>query len=326
MISSLALTIATCLSGLETAAKANNLDSISSETNDIIEKAEKTYDYSSFDLDENAQSSLAKQKLFAYQKEQGTLGKIGEGKVSSLIESSSDYTYFADLDDMFLKPLGSVERTAYERSRQNLGNTLKSIDIGTISAYKPSVASISTASVTDSKYQSVYGGGGGNGETFTPLPSYEYDEGKIAIAEQGSINGVKFYGIMLSKESCVAMYNAFAKYMNNQAMYAASGIKGPLGTIYSILKDIERSGTVIGMAVSAAIAKVTSCLSSIWAKIIDIVNSLSRVVAAILFIIGAACITIFSCMIIFGGMQKGYALGFFRYSFLNWGFYADFID
>ncbi len=331
MISSLILTIATCLSGVQSISNANNLDSVSSETSDIIEKAASAYDYSSFDLDINAQSSLAKQKLFAYEKEQGTLGKIGERKVSSLIESSSDYTHFADLDDMFLKPLGSVERTAYERSRQNLENALESIDIGTISAYKPSVASISetsisTASVTDSKYQSVYGGGGGDGEAFAPLPCYEYDEGKIDIAKEGSIDGVKFYGVMLSKESCVAVYNAFAKYMNNQAMYAASGIKGPLGTIYSILKDIANGGTIIGMAVSAAIAKVTSCLSSIWAKITNVLRSLNTIVAAVLLMIGVACITVFSSMIVFGAVQKGYALGFLRYSFLNWGFYADFID
>ncbi len=324
MISSLILTIATCLSGVQSISNADNLGSISSEASDIIEKAASAYDYSAFDLDENAQSSLAKQKLFAYEKEQGTLGKIGERKVSSLIESSLDYTYFANMDELYLKEAGSAERIAYEQSVAGFKSALSGIDVGTLSVCRPSdVPAISTTRV-DSSHQSIYGTGGGSSATYEAIPIYEYEEANIAFADEGFVDGAKFYGIICSSAACVAVYNVVTKYINKQLPYVASNTKGPLGIIYEAIKLLSGTATPLGALISNAISKITTGLSSILKTVLNFFTSgtlLSYVIGSILVVVGIVCIRVFAEMIVYGSLEKGFALGFLRHSWLNWEFY-----
>jgi hypothetical protein len=330
--SSLVLTISTCISGCSSIANGIIYESLLEKATTIINAASNGYDYSDYDLSSNEESSLIKQQLFEYYQNNGYLTTSEINTLNQSIKSSSDYTYFPNLDTLF------INQDNYESL--NTLNECKEIFKDIVKTDNPYSYNVSTTLITRSldlpkislsslnSNFSIYSDNNGGSST-NKFPILEYNEDNVSYYSSGKIDNTNFMGIICSKDACISLYNLIAKFFNNMGNNNVNNSKGIGGIILEALKSLDTVGCASTAIIAAASTKIATALSSIFSKIMLFLQSFSgivtKIVSIIISIIGIACIVILSFMCVLGYMKKGFAIGWKIYGFLNFKWFCGMV-
>lgn len=232
---SLALTISTCLSGgCGQLSTVNRVTAIKESAVEIVKQTIENFDYGYYDLSFSEQESFSKQKLLSYAKENQLFTVDVLEDLQTLIEKDPNFTYFEDVDELFIRKSNVNPRIINEKIN-NIGNKLNN-DIRAISTLDKVAMDrdlIVTNNFSDIYFDVGETGGpsnsaGNNGSDSsneteveeTPettnedeifkLPTVPCDTNKISTSTNGKVNEVDFFGLLCSKDACANLYNTFA--------------------------------------------------------------------------------------------------------------------
>lgn len=333
----LILTVATALSGgCSTVAESNRSEAILTSASNAIAEAGERYDYSGYDMDYDELLSFTKQKYCQYGEDSGSLDEDEAAYLTGLIQSDDDYTYFKDLDAMFIKSTvssGGIGDFGTIIGSKDLGH-----DLGQIKNDKIFI-NHDSGGVNADKGD---GGGGSSGSSSSVQELCEFEQvecnhDNISVSENENYDNCLFFGIRLSKDACSSIYNTVASWLYHKEIYTASGInETPAGVIYHAIQMLALSlltnsvtSLFINGVVREAVSLIATPLSSLWAsfcKIFDAAGPVGFVVATILLVVGAACICLLCTAIIFGYLGKGFVFGWKVHSLFNREFVNEATD
>ncbi len=164
--------------------------------------------------------------------------------------------------------------------------------------------------------------GVGGGKEKINFPKKECKADSVAFYGSGVVNGHPFFGILLTPDFCIDVYNNISSWFNKQEMYKASGIKGPAGMVYEIWKALDTYGPAVGFtAVSAFTTQVVSYMGELISPLLVLLQNTNPVgiaIAAFLAIISAAVVIFFSIVFWLGYEGRGYALGWEVCGLFSW--------
>lgn len=330
---SLLLTVSTSISGCATIKNAKDSEAILSVSNALLTDAPNAFDYTNYNLSNDEAESLSKQKLRSFAVENGLISQAQSNYLDNQIKTSSEYTYFPSVNNSFMKDESTSQRESYEAEINLFKNNVIFDDVSPLSVSssstntkptlnKKETDSIDTASLPFDSMMNGDGTGGGGSNTNKNLAlNTSYDESKVACASSGTVDGSNFFGIVCSPEACVAIYNAMAKFVNNRNCYTASGIKGPLESIYEILATLVSSGIFVASVVKASAGKIALILDKIIGEFFALFTSgdpIKIIIGMVIFAFASLCVYIFSQIICYGSKGKGYAIGWKIHSLFNW--------
>ncbi len=331
---SLLLAATTSISGCVTIKNAKDSAALLSASNALLNDAPNAFDYSNYNLIENEEMSFCKQELLSYATENQLISGDQVSYLEEQIRTSSDYKYFPSIKNAFMKDESTSERITFASDLVSFNNNIIFDDVSPLSVSskttnaKPTINkkeadSINTASLSFDSMMNGDGTGGGSNTESLPLNT-TYDETKIASSSSGKVDETNFFGIVCTPETCIAVYNAVAKFVNNRNLYTASNIKGPLFTIYDTIKTfLTISGFSVYLAGSSA-SKISAVLDTIIAEFCALFDSFAPIAIIITTIIAlflSAAVHIFSWMIVCGSKGRGFAFGWKVHSLFNWEFY-----
>lgn len=352
LLGSLALTISTCLSDdCGQIATANRVAEIKESAVELVQETVNSFDYSDYDLSFSEQESFSKQKLLSYAKENQLFTVDVLNNLQSLIESDSNFVYFDNVDELFIRKsyanpiivnekintIGSklnkkiseisvVDKVAIDRDvvinnnftdicfnvGETGGSSGSSSDSGSDSSNEVDIEEIPEKTTE---------------EEICKLPTVPCDSNKISTSANGKVNGVDFFGLLCSKDACANLYNAFAGWINKQAMYQSGNGITPFKIITEAFKDLSLvAGTaIIGAAVltkiNAIIGTMTGAVSNIWASFTSLFTAggpIGILIGLVITLLGAACIGTIISMIVYGYLGKGFAIGWKMHTIWVW--------
>lgn len=336
---SLLLTVSTSINGCATIRNAKDSELLLNVSNTLLADAPNAFEYSNYNLTESEEKSFCKQELLSYASENELISDSQTSYLKEQIRGSSDYKYFPSAKNAFMKDESASERTALESDLISFNNNVIFDDVSPLfvssktTISKPTINkkesdSIDTASLSFDNLMSGDGTGGGSNTENLPLNT-TYDQTKIASASSGKVDGINFFGIICTPETCIAVYNVIAKFVNKRNMYTSSQIKGPLASIYDTIKTfLTISGFSVYLANSSA-SKISGVLNTIIAEfsaLFDTLGPIAIIISTIIAIFLASAAVIFSFTIIYGSKGKGFAFGWKVHSLFNWEFYCGVVS
>ncbi len=328
VFSSFVLTIFTCISGCSNIANSVIYEALKEKTTTIINAASNAYDYSNYNLSTNEETSLLKQKLLKYYKDNDYLNSNEINSLEKIIKSSSDYTYFPDLDSLFINENNLESSNILNESKEILKNIVKIEDPNQYNISKSRIINqiylpkISLTSLNSNF--SVYNGNGGSSPC-DEFPIFDYNEDEVSYYSSGKIDNTNFMGIICSKDACVSLYNLVAGFFNNLGNNNVNNAKGIGSIILEALKSLDTVACASASLIAAASTKIATALSTIFSKIMIFFQSftgiIGKIIAVILLLVGASCIYVISRMIVAGYNSKGYAIGWKMKGLFNFSWY-----
>lgn len=349
---SLALTISTCLSGgCGQLSTANRVTAIKESAVEIVKQTIENFDYGYYDLSFSEQESFSKQKLLSYAEENQLFTVDVLEDLQTLIEKDPNFTYFEDVDELFIRKSNVNPRIINEKIN-NIGSKLNN-DIRAISTLDKVAMDrdlIVTNNFSDIYFDVGETGGpsnsaGNNGSDSsneteveeTPetsnedeifkLPTVPCDTNKISTSTNGKVNEVDFFGLLCSKDACANLYNTFAGWINKRAMYQSGNGITPFKIITEAFKELSfiASTTIIGAAVvtkiNTLIATITGAVSGIWTAFASLFTAggpIGILIGLVVVLLGAACIGTIVAMIVYGYLGKGFAIGWKMHTIWVW--------
>lgn len=332
LFASLLLTVSTSISGCAIIKNAKDSEVLLSVSNALLTDAPNAFDYTNYNLSNDEAESLSKQKLRSFAVENELISQAQSNYLDNQIKTSSEYTYFPSIKDAFMKDESTSQRESYEAEINLFKNNVifdgvSSLSVSSSSTNakptlnKKETDSIDTASLPFDSMMNGDGTGGGSSTNINLAINTSYDESNVACASSGSVDGTNFFGVVCSPEACIAIYNAMAKFVNNRNCYTASGIKGPLGSIYEILAALASSGVFVTSVVKASAGKIALILDKIIGEFFALFTSgdpIKLIIGVVIFAFASLCVYIFSQIICYGSKGKGYAIGWKIHSLFNW--------
>lgn len=323
-ITSLAIIVSTCLSGpCLPLATSYQLEEINNSAYEIVEYAKDHFDYSNYDLTYDEQQSLIKQKIYNFAKSNKVLSSEQLEYLKKEIVSSFDFTYFDDIDSLFVKD-NILESPSISKEDFNhpLTNMIKLNDKAITNKFSNSTLDLSGGS-NDGTISSV--------DKAYKLPLLYCNEDNISVSFNGNIDGTHFIGIICSKDACVSLYNLFAGFINSKATRPSNMGNGLFETIVVGFEYLETKKFFgpIASKVLELIETIKGALLSIWNSFISLIeygDIVCKVVGAIIGVIGAICIAVIAAMIVYGYLGKGYYIGWMVYNLFSWHFVSGELD
>lgn len=339
-MTSLVLALSTTLSGgCGTISNTNRIASIKENAIEIVEKAAEIYDFSDYlELTTNEQESLVKQKILEYNEENKLVDEEYIVALKKQLKEDDRFTYFENIGNLFVKQ--DITKSALIENDVLCSDLIYDLSHSSINDKEIIIDKTINSNITDIAISHDYGDTGGsqvgdesngdfNGnpescnsqnEEQKFLPIYNCDQNHVTNTINGTLDGIFFLGIMVSRDACINFYNVIANFLNNQVTYSASGVKGPVAMIIEYLK----------LLAPATMATVTSALifyfSGLWNTFISMFSaaagSIGWIVGAITALIGAACISTLVTMFIMGYQKKGFAVGWKVHDIFNWEWYC----
>lgn len=318
VITSLLLTMTTSISGCNQLATANKMASIKKEANEIILEASAEFDSNQLNISINEHISLIKHHLLQFNdennlldeeyllalKENADLGSTEEFALNSFEEKSDEVIE----DSNLLKNIGKAKQSSSSLSLKKGDFRFEKIEDLSL----PNSTSLSSYVTSNSDgINSIT-----NNQT---LPVHSYNSSNVNSSANGKLDDKLFVGIMVTKDACVSFYNTVASFLNNQVMYAASGIKGPANMIIQALTCVTPAlaATVIGSLIAY--------FSGLWTSFCSLFTAggpVGIIVGTIIGLVGLACIAVLATMFVMGYMRKGFAVGWKVHNLFNWEWYC----
>lgn len=340
VMTSLVLALSTTLSGgCSTISNANRITSIKENAVEIVERAAETYDFSDYlELTNDEQESLVKQKILEFNEKYKLVDEEYIVALKEHLKEDEKFTYFENIDDLFIKP--DISKIVLEENNALHSELICDLSQSLVNDKEIIRDDIINSNITEIVVNHDYGDTGGSkvdddskddsnsnsktdntqNEKLDLLPIYNYDQNHVTNTANGTLDGVFFLGIMVSRDACINFYNVIANFLNNQVMYSASGTKGPVGIIIEYLKVLVPS------TMATVTAALISYFSGIWNTFISMFSAaagpLGWIVGWIIALIGGACISILVTMFIMGYQKKGFAIGWKVHHIFNWEWYC----
>ena len=319
LLSSIALIISTCLSGpCAPLASSYRLEEVNESAREIIDYASNYFDYSNYDLTYEEEQSLIKQKIYQFAENNNLLSIEELEYLKKEIVSSDDYTYFENIDSLFIKD-DAYSLNAFNTIKLNDKPITNKFSISSLDHDGEDISSDNndTESGVSTDYQ---------------LPILYCDTDKISISIDGKVDGCYFFGIVCSKDACVGLYNTLAGYINKQAIYQINGLSFPLALIVETLSTLVSTtlrGAQFVTFVSSQIEALKGALLSIWNEFATFLGSagpIGAIIGIIIAIVGSFCIAIITEMIVYGYLGKGFAIGFKIHNIFWWEYIHEELD
>lgn len=342
----LALTICTCVnvSFGKIVITNNDKDVIYDAIEQVLVESSERLDYSNYDLTFDEQESLTQQVLFEFAKENKLFSDDELFYLSNEIKSYDNYVEFDDLDTLFISQ-EDINRLTYN-STNNKSNDFNSImdddqfDLihftdeqnqtfwDNIENNSASDENNNESTNTEANAETEI-----SEETIEQLEILECNENNISSSANGKIDDHPFFGIKCSKDACVSLYNMFAKFINQQTVYNASGSGSPTKLVIDCFKALSAScakGILLDSLIKDTISKITKAISSIWIKFTSLFSTsgspIKFILGVVIAIVGLACIGTIVAMIVFGYLGKGFAVGWIIYALFDWRWYSGELD
>ncbi len=314
------LILGTCINSTQSVATASNYDNFNSSAEEIINSVAQAYDYSNYDLTLDAETSLSKQKLLSFLKNDELVSSAEYAILNRQIKNASDYYQFDNIDSVFIRE-GYSERLASSISNfktimndDTVASPLLNGELTTINS------GISTCGLDD---MSVYGGGGGSPTKKTYFPVYSYDTDNVCFYENGKLNGYTFFGFAANKDTCIGFYNTIVNFFTRLGYYNISSIKGPAYIAWMALSMLSAKSFTIATILTAA-HKVGAAFAGIFSEIGSFFATLppfGAIFATIIIFVGVACAFQLAMMFVCGYLNIGFAMGWMVKSIFNWEWY-----
>lgn len=334
VMTSLVLTLSTTLSGgCSSISNANRITSIKENAVEIVEKAAETYDFTDYlNLTFDEQESLVKKKILEYNEENNLIDEEYIVALKDHLKEDNSFTYFENIDELFIKP--DISKNVLQKNNEisaslitdlsnavgkdkaifrndiinsNLTNITINRDFGDTDGETQNNDNVSESATSETETQSL-------------LPIHTYNQNHVTNTTNGTLDGVFFLGIMVSRDACINFYNTIANFLNNQVVYKVSETKGPVGLVIEALK------TLTPVTFATVTATLISYFSGIWNSFISLFSAaagpIGWIVGAIIALIGAACISALVTMFIMGYQKKGFAVGWKVHNLFNWEWYC----
>lgn len=317
-ISTLILTIATCLSASQNAVAAQDIERLYASSEELIAKSAESFDYSSYDLDYDGGMSLTKQELYSYYED--SLSALERTTIKKSITESDDYKYFSDVAGMYLKIdcIASFKDVVsnFDALQKDTIKINSQLSVTTpLSSSGSSNQNVSTCKIDNTFH--LYEGGGSGGcssEETINFPIHPYNESNIKFVTKCTLDGTAFIGLYFSPDACTAFYSKVSTWMNDHAVYAASQMKSPVSLIYSGIKKVIAAAALSIELVRTVVATITAAFAKIYSYIAAFIASIpgviKTIIAAIIGMAITACIVVMANIFVYGSKMKGYALGF----------------
>ena len=268
-----------------------------------------------------------------------SLNTINKEADKKQLKEDDRFTYFENIGNLFVKQ--DITKSALIENDVLCSDLIYDLSHSSINDKEIIIDKTINSNITDIAISHDYGDTGGsqvgdesngdfNGnpescnsqnEEQKFLPIYNCYQNHVTNTINGTLEGIFFLGIMVSRDACINFYNVIANSLNNQVTYSASGVKGPVAMIIESLKLL---------APAATMATVTSALtfyfSGLWNTFISMFSvaagPIDWIVGAITALIGAACISTLVTMFIMGYQKKGFAVGWKVHDIFNWEWYC----
>lgn len=318
--SSLILTAVTTLSGVNNVAKANKIEILKQNSIEIIQKASTEFEFDVIGSNINDQFQITKEKILSFYEENNLLN-------DDYIEAMK--TKVVEDDSFQITNIESYELSSFDKiSIKNMINDIREISIvenNNNLRFKSGNFQIPAEIFSDLNNKDKSGSNQNDNQqdgtaTFQQaLPILEYNSSNVTSTVGGKVDGVNFVGIIANRDSCIGLYNTVARFLNNQVMYGASGIKGPASMI------IETLLTLTPALVTTVISALVGYFSGLWSSFCSLFASggpIGIVVGLIIGLVGAACIATLVTMFVMGAQGKGFAVGWKVYNLFNWKWYC----
>lgn len=318
--SSLILTAVTTLSGVNNVAKANKIEILKQNSIEIIQKASTEFEFDVIGSNINDQFQITKEKILSFYEENNLLN-------DDYIEAMK--TKVVEDDSFQITNIESYELYSFDKiSIKNMINDIREISIvenNNNLRFKSGNFQIPAEIFSDLNNKDKSGSNQNDNQqdgtaTFQQtLPILEYNSSNVTSTVGGKVDGVNFVGIIANRDSCIGLYNTVARFLNNQVMYGASGIKGPASMI------IETLLTLTPALVTTVISALVGYFSGLWSSFCSLFASggpIGIVVGLIIGLVGAACIATLVTMFVMGAQGKGFAVGWKVYNLFNWKWYC----
>lgn len=336
LFGSLILTISTCLSGgCIQISNAVNIENIENNALCLISKAAENYDFSEYDLNYSEEQSLIKQKLFQYA-QNNELFTVNElNRLQETIVNDSEYKLFNDIDSLFLQGSNTNINLFKSKNSKICENIYKKT--GDIVSHDDTI--VSNFLIMNNENASLYSNtielatsyirdcsifdNSIIGET-EGLPLLPYNINNVSSSVNGKLDGVNFLGVLCSKDTCINLYNSLAGWLNQKAMYVASGVKTPVGIIVDALNLLQAS-IVTGTIISSSITTITGAFATLWAQFCALFSTggpIGIIIGIIIGLVGVACIGIIVSMIVYGFLGKGFAIGWKVHNVFKWEWFC----
>lgn len=327
LFSSLIITAATCISGCADIGNGLTAEELKSKSEAILSEAAAVYDYSDYELSYEQGDSLMKQALLSYGEENGYFSSVEASFLRSQIQSEEGYFPYSDLDSMYVKEGALEEKTKLKTDLSVFKDVRKSdnptvLNFNTSSSAVSGNASINTASLGSGMSFGRDDSGSGGGEPKINFPKKECKTENIAFYGSEMVNGHRFFGVLLTPDFCIDVYNNISSWFNRQKIYKASGIKGPAGMIYEIWENLVEYGPAVGFtAASVFAAQATKYVAELISPLlISLQNAqpIGIIIATVLLLVSVAVAFFFAMAFWLGYKGKGYAIGWEICGLLSW--------
>ena len=317
-ITSLILALCTTVSGGSTVAEANRLALIKYKSDQLIEMAAESYDYTNFlNLFDFERESLLKQGILNFNDEYDLIDNQHIIALQDHLFNDNSYFEFENIDSMFLKD--DVPPTVISDSRFIKTTLTESLKYSPINNELIVNNLVINQQYTNILISNVTDGGGnsqGNQEETQPngpLPIRAVNQSEVSYSVNQNFQNYIFIGIILSKEFCKSIYNIFAFFIND--IFTNEAFSN-IDRIVRIITHLTASTPIIPVVES-----IISHISSLWSSFISCFLTsgiVGVVVGIILTLFGAMCLYLLIMSVVCGYLGKGYRVGFEVYHILDW--------
>lgn len=326
-ITSLILALSTTISGGSTVAEANRLELIKYKSEQLIEFAAESYDYTNFlNLFDIQRESLLKQSLLNFNSENELLDNEHIFALQEhLLYNDPNYIEFENIDTMFLKD--DVTPSIIENTRVIKTSLTESVKYSPINNELIANNVVINQQYTNILISSVTDGGGnsqGNLEETQPngpLPIYNVNEANCSYKINENFTDHIFIGLIFSKELCMSVYNVFSFFINDIFLNEAfSGVE----QIVRIFSSITLSSPLAPVVLS-----IIEYIKGFWSTFISAFatgNIVGIITGIIISFFAFMCITLLIRVIISGYFHKGYIIGWNVYNLFDWRWVDEYIE
>ena len=256
VMTSLVLALSTTLSGgCSTISNANRITSIKENAVEIVERAAETYDFSDYlELTNDEQESLVKQKILEFNEKYKLVDEEYIVALKEHLKEDEKFTYFENIDDLFIKP--DISEIVLEENNELHSELICDLSQSLVNDKEIIRDDIINSNITEIVVNHDYGDTGGSkvdddskdnpnsdsktdntqNEKLDLLPIYNYDQNHVTNTANGTLDGVFFLGIMVSRDASTmttvtaALISYFSGIWNTFiSMFSAAA--GPLGWI-----------------------------------------------------------------------------------------------
>lgn len=157
------------------------------------------------------------------------------------------------------------------------------------------------------------------------LPILPVNSNNISTPVSGKVDEVNFFDLLCSKDACVTLYNLFADWLNNKTMYVASGTKTPVSVITDAFMLLMKSTVITSGIITSTIATITGAFAALWAQFCALFSNggiVGVILGIIIALLGIACIGAIVTMIVYGFLEKGFAIGWKIHHIFSWEWFC----